>query len=216
MPRKAFYAWQSDSDHSTNWHFIAEALKQSIARLNADLEIEESEAELAFDRDTHGEPGMPAVADTVLRKISEAAVFIADLTFVAKIDKESKPKYLPNANVSIELGFAAGTIGFDRILCVFNDHYGDPDDLPFDLVHRRHPIRYLCSAIIRRGCLSVNRTTRESAVCHDCVMLRLAKILIQLFADMLCLCGLAFRYAVRGKRILGGLHHEYSLALAYT
>lgn len=142
MPRKAFYAWQSDSDPSTNWHFIAEALKLSIARLNADLDIEESEAELAFDRDTHGEPGMPAIADTVLRKISEAAVFIGDLTFVAKINRESKPKFLPNANVSIEFGFAAGTIGFGRILCVFNDHYGDPDDLPFDLVHRQHPIRY--------------------------------------------------------------------------
>src|SRR5450756_990685 len=51
----------------------------------------------------------------------------------------------------------------------------------------------LCSAIIRRGCLSVNRETRESAVCHDCAMLRLAEILIQLFADTLRLCGLAFR-----------------------
>ena len=32
MPRKAFYAWQSDSDHSTNWHFIAEALKQKAEK----------------------------------------------------------------------------------------------------------------------------------------------------------------------------------------
>jgi hypothetical protein len=30
-------------------------------------------------------------------------------------------------------------------------------------------------------------------VCHDSAMLRLAKILIQLFADTLRLCGLAFR-----------------------
>ncbi len=31
-------------------------LKQSIARLDADLEIEESEAELAFDETPKGEP----------------------------------------------------------------------------------------------------------------------------------------------------------------
>jgi hypothetical protein len=144
MPRKAFYAWQSDSDESTNWHFIAEALKQSIGRLNADLDIEESEAEIALDRDTHGEPGMPAVADTVLRKISEAAVFVGDLTLVGKIERaDRKPKYLPNANVSIEFGFAAGTIGFERMVCVFNDACGvGPENLPFDLVHRKHPILY--------------------------------------------------------------------------
>jgi hypothetical protein len=143
VPRTAFYAWQSDSDQSTNRYFIAEALKRSIARLNADLDIEESDEELAFDRDTLGEPGMPAVADTVLRKISEAAIFVGDLTFVATLDKEPKPKFLPNANVSIEFGFAAGTIGFERIVCVFNDTCGiDPENLPFDLVHRQHPIRY--------------------------------------------------------------------------
>ncbi len=40
-------------------------LKQSIARVDADLEIEESEAELAFDETPKGEPGMPAIAVTV-------------------------------------------------------------------------------------------------------------------------------------------------------
>jgi hypothetical protein len=37
-----------------NHHFIAEALKRAIARLNVDLQVQESDGELKFDRDTHG------------------------------------------------------------------------------------------------------------------------------------------------------------------
>jgi hypothetical protein len=142
MPQTAFYAWQSDTDEFANHHFIAQALQSAIVRLNADLQIQESEAGLAFDRDVYGEPGMPAIADTILRKIAEASIFVGDLTFVTKIEVRGKPKYLPNANVSIELGYAASSIGFERIVCVFNEHYGSPGDLPFDLVHRRFPVRF--------------------------------------------------------------------------
>jgi hypothetical protein len=76
MSRTVFYAWQSDTDELTNHHFIAKALQIALERLNADLEIEESEAQLAFDRDTQGEPGMPAIADTILRKIAEASIVV--------------------------------------------------------------------------------------------------------------------------------------------
>jgi len=50
-------------------------LKQSIARLDADLEIEESEAELAFDETPKGEPAMPAIAVTVLRRERDRPVW---------------------------------------------------------------------------------------------------------------------------------------------
>jgi hypothetical protein len=142
MPRTVFYAWQSDTDESVNHHFIAEALKGAIARLNVDLQVQESERELKFDRDTHGEPGMPPIADTILRKIREAAVFVADLTFVARIETPDRLKGLPNANVGIELGFAACALGFERMLCVLNTHYGEPKQLPFDLAHRQFPACY--------------------------------------------------------------------------
>lgn len=140
MSYTVFYAWQSDTAEDTNHHFIAEALKTAITRLNVGLNLHESEATLAFDRDTHGEPGMPAVADTLLRKIATASMFVADLTFVAQL--VSKDKGLPNANVGIELGYAARALTFDRIVCVFNRHYGKPDRLPFDLAHRRFPVEY--------------------------------------------------------------------------
>jgi hypothetical protein len=143
MSRTVFYAWQSDTDAGVNHHFIAEALKKAIARLNIDLQLLESESELSFDRDTHGEPGMPPVADTILRKIDGAAVFVADLTFVASVGPRHKG--LPNANVDIELGYAARALTFERIVCVFNEHFGSPEHLPFDLVHRRFPVRYTLS-----------------------------------------------------------------------
>jgi hypothetical protein len=140
MSYAVFYAWQSDTDESANHHFIAEALQTAITRLNVGLELQESEAALTFDRDVHGEPGMPSVADTLLRKISRASIFVADLTFVATTGPRNKG--LPNANVCIELGFAAHSISFDRMVCVFNRYYGSPERLPFDLVHRRFPLEY--------------------------------------------------------------------------
>lgn len=83
------------------------------------------------------------MADTLLRKIDEASIFVADLTFVAAIGPRNKG--LPNANVSIELGYAAKGVGFDRMICVFNRHFGSPSQLPFDLVHRQYPVQYTLS-----------------------------------------------------------------------
>jgi hypothetical protein len=49
---------------------------------------------LSLDRDTHREPRMGAVADTILRKIDEAAIFAADLTFVAQVGPKGKGRVL--------------------------------------------------------------------------------------------------------------------------
>jgi len=143
MPRTIFYAWQSDTDAQVNHFFIADALKGAIAHLNAALRLEGSASQYVYDRDTHGEPGMPPVADTILRKIDEATIFVADLTLVATL--KPKGKGIPNANVGIELGYAAKSLGFERIICVFNAHYGNAERLPFDLVHRRFPVQYTLS-----------------------------------------------------------------------
>ena len=44
----------------------------------------------------------------------------------------------------IEMGYAAGTLGWDRIICVMNEAsaYGPVADLPVDIRNRRWPIRY--------------------------------------------------------------------------
>jgi hypothetical protein len=44
---------------------------------------------------------------------------------------------MPNPNVLIELGYAVKTLGWNRIVCVFNMAFGRVEDLPFDLRQRR-------------------------------------------------------------------------------
>jgi hypothetical protein len=51
-------------------------------------------------------------------------------------------KRVPNPNVSVEMGYAAARIGWDRVICVMNEHYGLRKDLPFDIRNRRFPIDY--------------------------------------------------------------------------
>ncbi|MCK5798942.1 MAG: hypothetical protein KAI47_17240 [Deltaproteobacteria bacterium] len=43
----------------------------------------------------------------------------------------------PNPNVLFETGYAFKSLGFNRILMVFNDAYGETKDLPFDLGLKR-------------------------------------------------------------------------------
>src|SRR5205823_3575063 len=47
---------------------------------------------------------------------------------------------MPNSNVLVELGYALARLGNERIVCVMNEAFGKPTDLPFDLAHRRHPM----------------------------------------------------------------------------
>jgi hypothetical protein len=42
----------------------------------------------------------------------------------------------------VEMGFAAGTIGWERIICVMNEAFGEIEDMPIDVRNRRYPIRY--------------------------------------------------------------------------
>lgn len=137
---KIFYAWQSDTDSRTNRYLIRDCALEAIKQLNADLTLEDP---ISFDSDTMDVPGSPAIADTIMAKIAACDVFIADLTFIAK---SAGDKYCPNPNVLIELGYAYGTIGPDRIVGIMNTAYGEPDELPFDLAHRRYPVRYLLPA----------------------------------------------------------------------
>ena len=78
---------------------------------------------------------MAEITATILDKISRSAVFVADLTPVGETPDR---KALPNPNVLIELGWALRDLGPDRIIAVLNTAGGwKPDDLPFDIRHRR-------------------------------------------------------------------------------
>ena len=139
-----FYAWQSDRPNRINRGLVKEALEDAIRRLNADLVVDEA---LELDSDTLDVPGIPPVADTIMRKIRECRVFVADVSFIGSTDVttdrvDEEVKLLPNSNVMIELGYALGQLGDGKIVLAMNTHWGMPKALPFDLAHRRHPIRY--------------------------------------------------------------------------
>lgn len=138
MKEKAvFYAWQSDLDEKVARIFIKDALEAAVKELNRKLDVEESDRPFQLDHDTKGEPGHPDIFNTILRKIDECAIFVADLSLVGATKGDEK---LPNPNVLIELGYAMKSLGAERWILVMNDAFGRPDRLPFDLKHKRWPI----------------------------------------------------------------------------
>ena len=134
-PFKVFYAWQSNRPNNLCRSLIRKALDEAQKQLDHDPDLQKA---VEIDQDTQDTPGSPAVADTILQKIRGCSVFVADLTF---IDTEAK-QVTPNPNVLLEYGYALHALGAQRIVGVFNEAFGKPADLPFDLRYRRFPIQY--------------------------------------------------------------------------
>lgn len=141
---KLFYSWQDDIDGKTNRSFIKNCLESALAEINKKSEIEDaSRPHIQLDHDTMGVPGIPDIANTILYKISSADIFVADLTFVSEYQNHNGiVKKVSNQNVIFELGFAFNVLGPDKIICLFNEAFGQPKDLLFDLQHRRWPIMF--------------------------------------------------------------------------
>lgn len=152
---KIFWSWQSDNDEKSGRYFVRDVLNDLVKELNDLDEMEEFERgddvlpPLEVDHDTKGVAGTPPIADTILEKIREAAVFIADVTPVG--ETHGKAKKLANPNVMIELGYALKALGYRRIVLVANEWGNAAIDgifnaIPFDLVHLRRPIIYHLAA----------------------------------------------------------------------
>lgn len=138
MPIRIFYSWQSDV--RVNRNFIRSALEAAVAALRNDLELEEAERDIVIDQDTQGIPGSPSIADVILSKIRSSDIFLADLTFIDGASAEGRRS--PNPNVMLEFGYALHALGDAKLIGVFNEAFGSPQELPFDLAHRRWPIRF--------------------------------------------------------------------------
>jgi hypothetical protein len=135
MTPTVFFSWQSDSPNETNRRFIRSALEEAV---NGVAVIDEP---VRVDAATEGVSGTPEIASTIFEKLTETAVAVFDVTPIGRVT--GKKKVLPNPNVLLELGFASATIGWKRIILVFNADLGyEVEDLPFDLRHRLFPIRY--------------------------------------------------------------------------
>jgi hypothetical protein len=144
-----FYSWQSDILAKFNRTFIEEALKAALTKLSADATLIPAlrDSELSLDKDTQGVAGSPPIADTILQKIEDCSVFVADLTFVGETSRDivgRKRRFFPNPNVLIEYGYALRCHGHERLIGIVNIAFGEShsDNLPFDLRHLRWPITY--------------------------------------------------------------------------
>ena len=125
MAIKVFYSWQSDILNSINRNFIEEALKKAIKEVGKDLQVQMAlrDDKLLLDKDTKDTPGIPPIADTIFKKISECAIFVPDLTFVSKTEGD---RFLPNPNVLVEYGWALKEVGYARIIPIMNEAFGEP------------------------------------------------------------------------------------------
>lgn len=159
---KVFWSWQSDLPEKDHHYFIRDALELALTQVSSDLDLEEAQRP-ELDHDTKGEPGLVSIVDTIFEKIGNAAVFVGDLTYVGKTSN-GREKLLPNPNVMIELGHALTSLGPERIVLVSNRAYGArPEDLPFDLRHRRAPITYELAA----GATSSERTKAKRGLANS-------------------------------------------------
>jgi hypothetical protein len=145
MALTIFFSWQSDAPPIVGRNLIERALRKAIQKIAADLSIEEAVRDLEIDRDTMGVPGSPPIMETIFRKIDQAAIFIADVTFVGMRDT-NRPT--PNPNVLIEYGWALKSLTHFQIISVMNVAFGTPtrESMPFDLGSFRYPITYECAA----------------------------------------------------------------------
>ena len=144
---KIFYSWQSDTASNVNRGFIKLALEDAVDNLQKDHNLDEADR-IELDQDTKGVLGSPSIADTIFLKIKEADVVLVDVTITGETPAGKKQI---NSNVAIELGYSLGIHGDGVLLKVMNTSYGMPDDLPFDLRHRRWPVQYDLSPDAKAG-----------------------------------------------------------------
>ncbi|KAF0250519.1 MAG: hypothetical protein FD167_93 [bacterium] len=150
MEITVFYSWQSDLDNSTNRSFIEGALEKAINSINKENKFK---VKPVIKQGAQDEAGSAHIAETILSTIKKAEIFVADVSIInaATISNNEKPiKPTPNPNVLIELGYAIGTIGWNRILMVMNADSNNPYEkvevLPFDLRHRN-----VCTYSLKKG-----------------------------------------------------------------
>lgn len=130
-----FYSWQSDLPKPTNQNGIRKSIRSAINI----VEDKFSDYRIDIDEATRNTTGSPNIPQTIFKKISNSDIFICDLTTINTNSQELRKT--PNPNVLIELGYAIATLGWERIIMLFNTSFGSfPDDLPFDIDrHRASP-----------------------------------------------------------------------------
>jgi hypothetical protein len=128
-----FYSWESDLPRETNQDFLRTALHAAAANLR---DSEKGGIQVDIDEATRDRPGSPNIPSSIFEKISDADIFVCDVTIINNSDTNERFR-VPNPNVLIELGYAIAVLGWSRIVMVFNKAFGDLGDLPFDIRQHR-------------------------------------------------------------------------------
>ena len=138
MRRTVFWSWQSDLDARVTRDVIRYALDDAIQILAADLEEADRPS---LTSDTQGVAGTPDIVATILRKIDESAVFVADVTPIAVSESG---KACANPNVLLEMGYANKALTEHRVIQVWNTAFegASLEKLPFDMRGRRGPMDF--------------------------------------------------------------------------
>lgn len=129
-----FYSWQMDTPKKENYCYIMDTLKKIQKDIKSLLDVS-----IDISTDSRGENGSNSIDVTILNKISNSDIFIADITptsTIKNINEEGdvkKMKMIPNPNVMYELGYAVNSLGWNRVILVWNDKYGNKDFAPFDI-----------------------------------------------------------------------------------
>jgi hypothetical protein len=137
---KLFWSWQSESPVRIGRIFVREALKEAIDQLKLSADIEEPERDTTkIDHDPGRASSGTGLVREILNRIDAASVFVADVTSAGKIGSggdiqpESAGNKLVNSNVALELGYALRALGEQKLILLFNSHYGWQENLPFDV-----------------------------------------------------------------------------------
>ena len=87
---------------------------------------------IIIDEATRNMTGSQNISLTILNKIDDANIFVCDISTINKTDS-NKNRKTPNPNVMYELGYAVAKLGWERIILILNQEYGEISDVPFDI-----------------------------------------------------------------------------------
>ena len=124
MARTVFFSWQKDTPNNIGRNFLKDILHDVCKEIASDDTLDKSLRDLNVDSDTQGAAGQVAITETILEKIDQCTVFVADMTLVGRLKDDEG---VPNPNVLIEYGRAVKAVGNKRVICVMNTAYGEPD-----------------------------------------------------------------------------------------
>lgn len=152
-----FYSWQSDLPKETNQNAIRNSLRKSFSLVEKEIDG----VVLKLDEATREVSGSPNIPKTIFSKIESSDIFVCDLSTINSASNCKRK--VPNPNVLIELGFAISILGWERIILLFNQEFGNfPDDLPFDIDRHRTAKYSLKSKSDKDSILGLNTVLKKA------------------------------------------------------